>query len=61
MVEKVSTSTRLWSAEVALARAQGEVDAIGPGTTPGVAAVARPKRDDYTFSNGRTFEQKGYQ
>lgn len=56
----VRTSTRLWSAEVALARSTGVIDAIGPGAE-GVAAVLKPKREDYVFSNGRVFEQKGYQ
>lgn len=57
--QKVRTSTRLWSAEVALANSIGAIDAIGPGTE-GAAAIAKPKRDDYRFSNGRTFENKEY-
>lgn len=56
---KVTTSSRLWSEEVALARAAGEVDAIGPGAE-GIAALRQPKRPDYVFSNGRTFENREY-
>lgn len=56
---KVTTSSRLWSEEVALARACGEIDAIGPGAE-GIAAIAQPKRADYTFGNGRVFENKEY-
>lgn len=56
---RVRTSSRQWSEEVALARAASEVDAIGPGAE-GIAAVQRVKRPDYTFSNGRVFEQKDY-
>lgn len=56
---RVTTSTRLWSDEVALARSVGEVDAIGPGSEA-VAAISRPKRPDYQFSNGRTFENREY-
>ncbi len=56
---KVSTSTRLWSDEVALARARDEVDAIGPGAE-NEALVARPKRGDYRFSNGREFDSAHY-
>lgn len=56
---KVTTSTRLWSVEVALARAAHEVDAISPGEA-GVSAVASKPRPDYVFSNGRTFENKEY-
>ena len=57
--QKVRTSTRLWSAEVALANSLGTIDAIGPGSE-GAAAIAKPKREDYRFSSGRTFENKEY-
>lgn len=57
---RVRTSSMQWSELVALARAQGEVDAIGPGAE-GIAAVAATTRPDYVFSNGRTFENKEYQ
>lgn len=56
---KVTFSSRLWSEEVALARTVGEIDAIGPGGE-GIAAITKPKRPDYVFGNGRTFENKEY-
>lgn len=57
--QRVRTSTRLWSAEVELAKSVGAIDAIGPGNE-GAAAISKPKRDDYRFSNGRVFENKEY-
>lgn len=59
MSSNAKSSTRLWSEEVALARAAADIDAIGPGAE-GINAIAKPKRPDYVFSNGRTFENKEY-
>lgn len=51
--DKVKTTTRLWSTEVAMADAQDVADA----SQQGVAALdARaPYPEAYTFSNGRKF------
>jgi len=57
---RVRTSSHLWSREVALARATGEIDATAPGGDEGANAIAKPPRPDYVFSNGRTFENKEY-
>jgi hypothetical protein len=50
----VKSSTRLWSQEVAAARATTELDA----QTPGQAAIAAltPQEVGYEFSNGRKFK-----
>lgn len=54
MTETVTTSTRFWSEEVALANAQ---DADQMSMTPGQAALIGAKKDiAYEFSNGRKFE-----
>ncbi len=56
----VRSSTRLWSTEVAIAnRVAGEIDAEAPGSE-GAKLIAKPKRPDYRFSNGREFENKSY-
>lgn len=54
--QRVTTSTRLWSTEVALAES---MDAIYDGEEGVAALTARaPYPDAYVFSNGRKFADK---
>lgn len=55
MTERVTTSTRLWSQEVAAADALDVLDSAKPGAE-GVQELLRRKTIGYEFSNGRTFE-----
>lgn len=50
---KVTTSTRLWSEEVATADAAGALDYAGPGAA-GIAALSEQRQPViYEFNNGR--------
>ena len=51
----VKTSTRLWSQEVAEARATEELDSAGPGEQ-GLARLLDEKEPGWEFSNGRKFK-----
>lgn len=48
----VRFSSRLWSEEVAEARAQQEMDALGPGNQA-IAALYESRDIQYEFVNGR--------
>jgi hypothetical protein len=50
----VTFRTRLWSQEVAMARAADELDAPGAGAA-GLAKLLDRKEPGYEFSNGRRF------
>jgi hypothetical protein len=54
MTDTVRTTQRLWSQEVAAARAATELEAVPTGQA-GIAALT-PKEVGYTFSNGRQFK-----
>lgn len=51
----VKTSTRLWSQEVAAARAADELDQAGPGEE-GIAQLLNAQDPGYEFGNGRKFK-----
>lgn len=55
MSTTVRTSTRLWSQEVAQARATEELDSAGPGEQ-GLARLLDSKEPGYEWSNGRKFK-----
>lgn len=50
----VRTTTRLWSQEVAAARAMDELDSAGPGDA-GLERLLDTQDPGYEWSNGRTF------
>ena len=52
---QVRTTSRLWSQEVAEARATEELDSAGPGEQ-GLARLLSNKEPGYEWSNGRVFK-----
>ena len=54
MSNKVKTSTRLWSQEVAIANAGSNLETVRPGSE-GIESLLSRKEIGYEFSNGRKF------
>jgi hypothetical protein len=55
--QRVKTSSRLWSVEVAMADASGVMDFAGPGASGLDKLVDERQSVNYEFANGRTFKQ----